>query len=154
MNFIDQELLDQVTSEARQAPRQRKNFNLHPTDDYPCHRLLNAVEPGSYIRPHCHAETTKDESLVVMRGKLGIISFDTDGAVAQTRLLGEGTDTLAVDIPHGVFHTAVSLAPGTIFFEAKAGPYRPLTELEKAAWSPEEGTAEACEYLKNLEKYF
>jgi cupin fold WbuC family metalloprotein len=154
MRFIDQPLLDQLTSEARQSPRLRKNFNLHATDDYPCHRLFNAMDPGSYIRPHCHADPGKDETLLVMRGKLGIIAFDDSGAVTLTRIIGEDTDALAADIPHGVFHTAICLAPGTIFFEAKAGPYRPLTENEKAPWAPDEGSAEAREYLKNLEKYF
>lgn len=154
MNFIDQQRLDRITNEARQTPRLRKNFNLHSTDDYPCHRLFNAMEPGSYIRPHRHADPSKDETLLVVRGKLGIIAFDESGTVTLTRLIGEGTDALAADIPHGLYHTAVSLSPGTIFFEAKAGPYRPLAEIERAPWAPDEGSAEVCEYLKNLEKYF
>jgi len=58
---------------------------------------------------------------------------------------------MAVDIPHGLFHTVVSLESGTVFFESKAGPYLPLTDEEKGEWSPAEGKPEAAFYLKHLE---
>ncbi|WP_243688892.1 hypothetical protein [Geotalea toluenoxydans] len=44
----------------------------------------------------------------------------------------------------------MSLEPGTIFFEAKAGPYQPLAEGEKAPWAPEDGTSPAENYLAEL----
>ena len=37
-------------------------------------------------------------------------------------------------------NTLVALETGTVFFEAKAGPYRPLIPAEKAAWAPAEGS--------------
>ncbi|HTG82888.1 MAG TPA: WbuC family cupin fold metalloprotein, partial [Geobacteraceae bacterium] len=56
MKIIDQHLLDQLSAEAANNPRLRKNHNIHPSDDFCCHRLFNAVEPGSYIRPHRHLD--------------------------------------------------------------------------------------------------
>jgi hypothetical protein len=44
----------------------------------------------------------------------------------------------------------VSLEPGTVFFEAKAGPYLPLTEAEVATWSPCEGDCAVSHYLEQL----
>ncbi len=149
MKIIDRNLLDNLSAEARANPRLRKNYNIHPSDDFCCHRLLNAIEPGSYIRPHRHLDPLKDETFVILRGSLIVILFDEQGKVVSRTLLSVG-ETLAIDIPHGVFHTAVSLEPGTIFFEAKAGPYVPITEAEKAHWSPADGAPEVAGYLDAL----
>ena len=154
MKVIDSQILDDITAQAERNPRKRKNFNLHPSDDSFCHRLLNAIEPESYIRPHRHLDPAKDESFVIIRGKLGIITFDGDGNVLEKAVLSAANETLIADIPHGVFHAAVSLEKGTIFFEAKAGPYLPLTEKEKAPWAPEDGDPHAAPYLVGLKALF
>lgn len=152
MRIIDQSLLDRLTAEALGTPRLRKNFNLHPSDDFCCHRLLNALEPGAYIRPHCHMDPLKDESMVMIRGSMGVIEFDGAGNVLNHRVIATAGGAVAVDIPHGCFHTVVSLESGTVFFESKAGPYLPLSEEEKGGWAPAEGTPEAPSYLANLER--
>lgn len=154
MKIIDQHQLDVLSAQARENPRLRKNHNLHPSDDFCCHRLFNAIEPGSYIRPHRHLDPAKDETFVIIRGKLGVVMFGESGEVAGTALLTPGGHAVAVDIPRGRFHTAVSLEPGTIFFEAKAGPYLPLSDAEKSSWAPEEGTPEAADYLAELKSLF
>ena len=154
MKIIDSNLLDRLSDEARQNPRQRQNWNLHPTDDFCCHRLLNAIEPGSYIRPHRHLAADKDETFIILSGRLGVILFDEEGMVTETVLLAAGGETCGVDVLHGLFHSAVSLAPGTVFFEAKAGPYRPLLPEEQAAWAPVDGSAETVAYLASLKGLF
>jgi cupin fold WbuC family metalloprotein len=154
MKIINQTQLDQLSAEAAQNPRLRKNLNIHPSDDFCCHRLFNAVEPGSYIPPHRHIDPVKDETFVIIRGRLGVIMFDDGGRIVKTALLSEGGEVVAADIPHGAFHAAVSLETGTIFFEAKAGPYRPLTDQEKAHWAPQDGTPEAAVYREFLESLF
>jgi cupin fold WbuC family metalloprotein len=154
MKVIDQQLLDDLSGQAAENPRLRKNFNLHPSDDFCCHRLLNAIEPGSYIRPHRHLDPKKDETFVIVRGQLGVIVFDDHGNVTGKVLLAPNGNTIATDVPHGAFHTAVSLEEGTIFFEAKAGPYRPFTDQEKAPWAPAEETPEVAPYLARLRSLF
>lgn len=154
MRIIDKKLLDDLSAQAAENARLRKNFNLHPSDDFCCHRLFNAVEPGSYIRPHRHLDPAKDETFVIVRGRLGVIIFDDGGNVTGKALLEAGGENIAADVPHGVFHTAVSLERGTIFFEAKAGPYLPLTDQEKAPWAPEDGAPEAAGYLEFLKGLF
>jgi cupin fold WbuC family metalloprotein len=153
VKIIDQQLLDNLSAEARVNPRRRKNFNLHPSDDFCCHRLFNALEPDTYIRPHRHLDPVKDETFMIVRGKLGVIMFDVAGIVLGHVVLVPGGEAVAVDMPHGAFHSAVSLEPGTVFFEAKAGPYRPLTAEETAPWAPAEGTPEAADYLAMLKKH-
>lgn len=150
MKIFDEQLLSRLSAEAVLAPRRRKNLNIHPSDDFCCHRLFNAIEPGSYIRPHRHQDTSKDETFVIISGRLGVLMFDDDGTVVESAVLSAHGSVRAVDIPHGRFHSAVALETGTIFFESKAGPYLPLAMDEIAPWSPAEGTPESLEYLKTL----
>jgi cupin fold WbuC family metalloprotein len=151
MKIVTLELLQQLTEAARTSPRLRKNHNLHPSDESRCHRLLNAIEPGSYIRPHRHLDPEKSEAFILLSGRLGLIQFSDTGQVTETVILSRQDGALAADVPSGVFHTAVSLEAGTVFFEAKAGPYLPLGEAETAPWAPPEGDA-AAQYLEQLKK--
>ncbi len=150
IDIIDSNLLDTISLQAEESPRLRKNHNIHKSHDEPCNRLLNAIEPGSYIRPHRHLDPAKGESVVILRGRLGVIEFDNEGAVLQKTVLAPGGEAVAANVPPGVFHTFVCLEKGTVFFEAKAGPYRPITVEEFARWAPAEGTAEAFAYLEEL----
>ena len=154
ITLIDIPLLDAVSAEAKAAPRGRKNRNFHPDNAYPAHRLLNAIEPGSYIAPHRHASASKDETMVVLRGSLGLVEFDDAGQVARCIRLGAGGDALGCDIPHGVFHTVIALAADTVFLEAKSGPWAPLGDDEKAPWAPQEGDPDAAAYLQTLTARF
>jgi cupin fold WbuC family metalloprotein len=150
MKIITRELLGQVSQAARTSARLRKNHNIHPGDESRCHRLLNAIEPASYIRPHRHLDREKDEAFILMSGRLGIVVFTPEGAVDQTVVLSRESGVLAVDIPSGIYHTALSLESGTVFYEAKAGPYLPLVEAETASWAPAEGDPAASAYLEGL----
>lgn len=154
MKVVTRELVALVSAEARQSPRLRKNYNLHPSDESRCHRLLNAIEPGSYIRPHRHLDPEKDEAFILMSGSLGIVTFTDSGDVAETVLLSHAGGYLAADIPHNVYHTALSLESGTVFYETKAGPYRPLSEDEKGAWAPEDNSLQAGVFLEQLRTLF
>jgi cupin fold WbuC family metalloprotein len=153
MKIIDDHTLDQLSQEARRSPRLRKNLNLHPRELSTCHRFLNAIEPGSYIRPHRHLDPEKDETLVVVRGALGVASFDETGAITgQVLLRPEGP--MVVDLPHGQYHCALALEGGTVFLETKAGPYLPLSDQEKAPFAPEEDSPEAAEFVRRMTALF
>ena len=152
--FITQETLDWISGQAKQSPRLRKNYNFHASDEDTCHRLLNAMEPDSYIQPHRHLDSNKDETLVAIRGKVGLIMFDSDGAITEKVSLEPAGNILMVNIPHGTFHTMISLEEGSVFFEAKAGPFVPLTRDERAPWAPEEGAESSSAYLASLKQLF
>lgn len=151
---IDRGLVAAVSAEAKQSARGRKNHNFHPGDEYPAHRLLNAVEPGSYITPHRHLDPNKDETMVCVAGRMGVLSFDEAGKVVEIITLAPGAETFGVDIPHGVYHTVLALEPGTVFVEAKSGPYLPLTEAEFAPWAPAEGSAGVKDFYRRLRALF
>jgi cupin fold WbuC family metalloprotein len=154
IRWIDTALLDEVSAEARNSPRGRRNRNFHGDDAQPGHRLLNAIEPGSYIMPHRHLDPNKGETMVVLRGTLGLVTFDDAGNVVEARKVSHGGTPIGMDIPSGTWHTVFALEPGTVFLEAKAGPYLPLTADEKATWAPAEGDPAAPAFLARLVKLF
>jgi cupin fold WbuC family metalloprotein len=154
IRFISQVLINQVSIEAKAASRLRKNLNFHQFEQSLCHRLLNAIEPDSYIPPHCHLDSEKDETIILLQGRLGVVFFDEKGNVTQAAILAPGGEAVGVTVPHGEFHTFVSLESGTVFFESKAGPYQALTDGERSPWAPGEGSDDSAVYLAELRKIF
>lgn len=152
--IIDQALLLRAAEAGAAATRRRKNYNFHSSDVDACHRLLNAVEPDSYIPPHCHFDASKDETILILRGRIGMVLFSPEGVITDSCVLEACGNQLGINIPHGQFHTLVALEPGSVFFEAKAGPFRPLKVEEKATWAPNEGDNEATIYLNKLKELF
>lgn len=150
MKIINQDRLDQLSREAAQSTRRRKNLNMH--DDYtdPCQRLFNAIEPGTYIRPHRHSDPPKAECFMAVRGRMVLIVFDDVGEIEQVVPFGAGCDAVAIELPPGLWHTLIVQEPGSIFFETKPGPYVSLSDKDFAPWSPVEGELEADVYLFNL----
>ena len=73
MEIIGRELLDKVSSEAKESPRLRMNHNFHQSLEDKCHRFLNAVEPGTEVPIHRHP--TKDETFVLLRGKVKVSTY-------------------------------------------------------------------------------
>ena len=142
--ILDSAFLDRLVAEAAASPRRRKNANLHATATAACHRFFNAMCADTYVQPHCHADPEKDETVVLLRGRLGYVEFDLEGQVVTAGNIHPG---MLANVPAGTFHTWVALEDGTVFFEAKAGPYVPLAPAEKAAFAPPEGDPRAAEYL-------
>jgi cupin fold WbuC family metalloprotein len=147
MKYIDSTLLDSLTNQAMESPRHRAHYTLHPELNDPVQRLCIAMEPGTYVRPHRHSDPETWEVLMILRGSLALLVFDDQGKVLErTVLAAEGPITL-VEFPRNTWHAPVSLESGTIVFEIKQGPYRPIAEANSASWAPAEGKPEAAFFL-------
>lgn len=141
MKIITHATLADLAAEAAAAPRRRKNLNLHGHLDDPIQRLLNALEPGTYIRPHRHPDGVW-ELFILLSGACSILVFDAQGVVTQrVDLTQDGT--LVAEIPAGAWHSVVAQQSGTVVIEVKPGPYVPGSF---APWAPEEDKdgATAC----------
>lgn len=121
MKVIDKSLLDKVSSEAKGSPRLRMNYNFHQSLDEKCHRFLNAVEPGTVVPIHRHP--TKDETFVILRGKVKVTTHNDDGSIIESVVLCAEDSRYGVNIPKGVWHTLESLESGSCIFECKEGPF-------------------------------
>ena len=152
IHYITSDLLNILSHEADISPRKRKNYNFHHTENALCHRLLNAIEPGTYVQPHCHDD--KDETMIMVRGKMGLVFFTESGTIEQFRVLAPSSDCVGVNIARGVFHSVIALTPGTLFFESKEGPYRALHKHECATFAPEPQLPAAKDYLASLSALF
>lgn len=151
MKIIDKQLLDETTAKARINPRLRMNHNLHDELDNPVNRLVNAMEPGTYLRPHRHSNPDKEESFLVLRGKAAFFVFDEEGNVTEKTVLCPAEGVYGADIKAGVWHGMLILEPGTVVYEAKQGPYAPLTPENMASWSPApEDTGAVTLFLEKL----
>lgn len=140
---IDDALLDAAVSEARSHARRRAMVRLHEFDE-PVQRMLNAVEPESYVRPHRHVSPVKPEAFVVLRGSVLVVRFADDGTPVEGLIVSEDGPVRAAEVPGGAWHTFVSLRSGTVLFEVTQGPYDETTNKEFATWAPTQEEREAA----------
>ena len=119
--IIDKALLDKVTEQAKGSPRLRMNYNFHLSLDEKCHRFLNAVEPGTEVPIHKHP--TKDETFVILRGKVRVTTHNDDGSIIDDVVLYNEEGRYGVNIPKGVWHTIEPLESNSVIFECKEGPF-------------------------------
>lgn len=137
VTVIDAALLDRTTQKAKESVRLRMNHNFHISEQEPLNRLLNAVEPGTYVRPHRHLNPDKVDAIVVLRGRLLSVVFDDNGEVADSVVLSPDEGVYGMEVAPGLWHTIVVLESGTVIYEVKEGPYVPLSPENFALWAPD-----------------
>ncbi len=153
MKIIDEKLLDKTTQKAKQSQRLRMNFNFHEDLNDPVNRLINAMEPGTYLRPHRHINPDKDEAFLILRGKVAVFIFDENGNITQQLILDPLQGVYGADIKAGVWHGLLVLETGSVLYEAKPGPYVAVSPENFAPWSPEPDNAEEVEaFLSQLSR--
>lgn len=152
MTLIDPALCQQLSLRARQNPRLRQNFNLHTDLSAPSQRLINALEPGTYVRPHRHTTPPRAETFIALEGQLALCLFDDEGSLEQVVVLGSGCGVYGVDVAAGVWHSVICLHTGTVFFEAKDGPYQPIEDKDWPSWAPAEASPGGAAYLGHLQQ--
>lgn len=151
MKIINDTLLDETTGKAKQSPRLRMNYNFHESLDAPLNRLLNAMEPDTYIRPHRHLNPAKEEIFLILRGKAVLFLFNDAGDVTEQVYLDPVQGIYGAELEAGIWHSLVVLESGTVLYEVKEGPFVPLSPGNMAPWSPEaEDTVKVKEYLDHL----
>ena len=99
---IETKLLDTLTESAKNNPRKRMNYNFHPQLDDPIQRLLNALEPGTYLPPHRHLNPDKEEIFMVLRGKLVLIEFDDFGSMTSHMVIEPRNGSYGGEVAIGV----------------------------------------------------
>lgn len=120
MEIIDNKLIKRVTNEAKASPRLRKNYNFHKSLADKCHRFLNALELGTLIPVHHHP--SKDETFVILKGKVRVTTYNDDGEVIQSCIISHEDGIYGVNIPKNTWHGVECLEP-SILFECKEGPF-------------------------------
>ncbi len=150
--IIDTTLMQKAVEASRVNLRKRIILPLHKGPEAPLHRMLNAIQPYSYIRPHRHLHPPKPESVIVLQGALLCVVFNSRGVVQEAITLAAGTNAFGFDCEPGIFHTFLALCCDTVLFEVKPGPYQADTDKDFAAWAPSERSAEVTSFLTYLYK--
>lgn len=151
MKIIDKQLLDRTSEAAKKSPRLRMNHNFHEHTDDILNRLINAIEPDSYVRPHRHQNPDKEEIFFLLRGKAAFFLFDDEGNITDKLILSPDEGVYGAEIAPGIWHSLLVLEPDTVVYETKRGPYAPLSPDNFAPWSPSVEEADAAkEYMEYL----
>ena len=122
--FLNTELFDNLSAQAKASPRLRMNFDLRNSAEAGSQRMLNALEPGTPLPIHRH--TKSSETVVCLRGRLQEVFYSDAGEVSEVIELAPCSDCVALNIPIGQWHTVRVLESGTVIMEVKDGRYEAL----------------------------
>ena len=121
---IDQQLLDNLTEQAKASPRLRMNYDLRNSENDLSQRMLNALEPGTVLPIHRHRHSS--EVVVVLRGKVKWVYYNEKKEITNTFIVAPGSDLVGLSVPIGQWHSLECLESGTVIIESKDGSYEPI----------------------------
>ena len=147
---INKELLDKVSKLAKASLRLRINYNFHLTADDTLQRLLNAMEPGTYIQPHKHENPDKREAFWAIRGKILVVEFDHQGKITEHCILSPDDGVFGCEITIKGWHSVIPLEENTVAYEVKDGPYNVEIDKQFASWAPDENSFERFAFVQNI----
>lgn len=90
---------------------------------------------GKWLMIPIHGHPDKDESFVILRGKVRSTTYNDDGSIIESVVLCAEDGVYGVDIPKNVWHKLEAI-DSSVIFECKEGPYVPhelygILELSK-----------------------
>jgi len=124
--------LDDLTEQAKVNPKLRRHYDLRTDLDDLSQRMLNAIEPRSFI--HLHRHTRSTETVCVIRGAVkqsfyeevpGETNADGTPVLVKKKEFVVRADSRCpvYVIPKNEWHTLESIESGTIIFESKDGQF-------------------------------
>ena len=146
---VGEEQMDRAREQARGAARGRGLVRYHEHEE-PVQRLLHAIEPRSYMRPHMHRDPDKLEAFIALHGGAFICRWSDAGELLEAQEISAAGPLRGVEVPPAVWHSLLAIEPGTVLYEVIDGPFRPDTHKRYADWAPEEGSPEGGRFLEEL----
>lgn len=147
---INEAFIDETSQKARVSTRKRMNYNFHPYPDDPLQRMLNAMEPDTYIQPHKHENPDKREAFFCLRGKILVVEYTDDGQIADHIILDPLTGNYGCEVAPRTWHSIISLQSGSVAYELKDGPYNPADDKQFAPWAPSEEQGGGLAFNQNV----
>lgn len=125
---FDSTFLAKLIFQAQNDPKLRTNYTLHNSFEDKVQRMFNALEPATFLPIARHMDS--DETLVIISGKLRILIFDDNKNVIDNVIIAQNSADFAYHINKGTWHKVESLEHGTVCFEIREGPYKPLSKQD------------------------
>ena len=101
MEIINLELLNLITTKAKESPRLRMNYNFHKSPESKAQVLLNAMEPGTLLPVHRHQNTS--ETYILLKGSLKVLFYSEDYELLSSYELNPANGVYGVAIPAGQY---------------------------------------------------
>jgi cupin fold WbuC family metalloprotein len=152
MKYINEQLLNNLSNRAKESARKRMIHNFHDSLDERVHRMLNALELGTYVQPHKHETPDKTEAFIILKGKVLVVIFNDNGEIKEFVLLSAKDGNFGIEIPPRVWHSLIAMEEGSVIYEVKDGPYSVTNDKDFAPWAPREGDANCTEYINSVLK--
>lgn len=146
---LEAEIIAEGLTASRATDRKRMILPIQRTQDAQVQRIVNFLQPGTYIRPHCHPLPHATESVCLIQGALEVLIFSENGEILQRSHLTE-TGNRLIDLEPGTWHGMMVHRDDTVVFESKRGPYDAETDKIFASFGPEEGSDEVPAFLESL----
>lgn len=147
---LSEQVIEKGVKASRESDRKRIILPIHRKQEAEVQRMINFLQPGTYIRPHKHPLNHASESLVLIRGCIRFFTFDEDGTVLSDNEIQSKPLPGLVDIEPRIWHSFIVLEEDTILFECKKGPYDAERDKIFAEWSPEEGSDHVVEWMNHF----
>ena len=125
---IDNKILDELSAQAKVNPRLRQSMDLRNSPEDQSQRMLNALEPGTVMPIHRHHASS--ETVVILRGKIEWIFYDSDGYETERVTLDANGEPRMLNVEKDRWHSLICLESGSVLYESKDGAYHPLTSDE------------------------
>jgi cupin fold WbuC family metalloprotein len=135
---------------ARKSPRKRINYNFHESAADPLQRMLHAMHPGTYVRPHKHENPDKREAFILITGRLVLIEYSDSGEIVNSIVLDRKNGNYGAEVPPRTWHSIIALEENSVVYEIKDGPYSPIDDKNFASWAPKEGDPECERFLDSI----
>ena len=100
MMIVTEQVLDQLTEEAKKSIRLRQHFDLRNSSEDNSQRMLNALEPGTVIPVHRHRNTS--EVVSVIRGSVRQNFYDNNGTLIESFIVAAGESLPLFVVPMGI----------------------------------------------------
>lgn len=126
--LLKEEVIEFVSTQAKESSRLRMNYNLHESFEDSVQRMFNAIEPGSVIPIARHPYS--NETLILLRGKLRVLIYSDNKEIVEDVILDKEIGNIGYHIPKMTWHCVESLESGTVLFETREGPYIPVDEKD------------------------
>jgi len=144
---IGDNLYQKLLDEAEASSRKRSHYNIHQDYNEPVQRLCIGLKKGTYIRPHCHEAPNNWEMIIILRGEVALLIFDSMGVVETRYKLSTCEGSTGVQLQPNTWHMLYPLSSDAVILEIKEGPYQPGNISQFADWSPEEGSEDVDGFL-------
>jgi cupin fold WbuC family metalloprotein len=143
---VDEEMWLELEDVALVNEKCNARICLHTDPAATFHDMIVLEWPNSYFPPHAHP---KAESLQILRGTLGVFTFDEAGNVTERCVLRADGEALLCRIGASTIHWTVPLTSPAIYRETKQGPFLGTHDRVFPRWAPAAGE-DRTEFLKRL----